>query len=658
MTAADQNRVGAIVESALGMDHAIARFGEANTLISTTSPFVLEKCRILGRRCFAIDGSLPQAKADSIGYASLRATSDITDLVDSAATSDEPPFGWALLPQLHRMLTAFLYKAHLLDHVMRECANDGRLWTVGHSEARAVRGFNVMINRFDTLFTVLGARRGIPHIGLEAPEPSGAAETGDFMRPSIWTRMVTVMNAPATSVFYRLWRGPLKGRALALVPGWNRNPIVVVHRGNEMIEEILPRLLLRGCEIRRLPRLHSTSDEVDAPPTVSLEAITARIKRRCVDAELGWSDTLQIAAMQAGERLRTALRHGPSLWRSTEVCVEELKRDARGRPLGLLTNAMASGQERLLRHALDRHGIQSFVAEHGVAPGLSPMHEALYAIDKVASLRRTLLYTPAQHRLYERSIGVAEAANCPVVGVPRLVRKIGMRPIQRVAVRAALGAKGRLAIWCTALYPNNFQFLPHYWRDTPYHEIRRRVVTDVFGKISDHVVLKLYPTYRYVDPDPLAGLMTLPPNCRVEQFTDFRNLRAAADLIVVDGPGSVMAWAWSTNVPFIYLETGMYGLDATVRQALERSAFVVDVADQDWADRFLALLRLDHRALVARFAAKSAERESFATEYALGPKGGAGRLGSAYIHASLTKREGQGVQTVALSNEPRAEPRS
>ena len=655
--ATGRERVVVVVESALGMDHAIAEFGDANTLIATTSPYVLEKCRILGRRCFAIDGSLPQDEADSIGYVSLRATRDIADLVDSTATKDDPPLGWALQPQLHRMLTALLYKAHLLDKVARECADEGALWTIGHSEARPVGGFNVMINRFDTLFTVLSTRRGIPHLELQAPEPSGAAETGDFMRPSIWTRMVTVMNAPATSAFYRLWRGPLKGRALTLVPRRNRSPIVIVHRGNEMIEEIVPRLLMRGCEIRRLPRLRSSIEKGESRSAVGLEAIVSQIERRCIDAGLGWSDSLRIAATQAGERLGTALRYGPSLWGATVACVEELKRDARGRPLGLLTNAMASGQERLLRHALDRHGIQSFVAEHGVAPGLSPMHEALYSADNVASLRRTLLYTPAQHRLYERVIGAAEAAECPVVGVPRLVRKIGLRPIQRVAVRAALGAKGRLAIWCTALYPNNFQFLPHYWRDTPYHEIRRRVVNDVFGKISDHVVLKLYPTYRYVDPDPLAGLMPLPPNCRVEQFTDFRNLRAAADLIIVDGPGSVMAWAWSTKVPFIYLETGMYGLDATVRQALERSAFVVDVAEPEWADKFLALLRLDHDALVARFATKSAEREKFATEYALGPKGSAGRRGSAFIHAALTKRTGSGAETLTLRAEPYPETR-
>lgn len=647
--------VVAVVESAMGMDHAIATFGDVDTLIATTSPFVLERCRGLGRRCFTIDSSLSQCEADTIGYAALRAARDLADFVDAAAKADEPPFGWALLYQLHRMLTAYLYKACLLDRVKRESAAEGRLWTVGRPEAQAVRGFNVMVNRFDTLFTVLGSRTGVPHLPLQAREPSGAAETGDFMRPSAWTRLVTLMNAPATSVFYRLWRGPLKGRTLALDPRRNRRPVIAVHRGNELIEEILPRLLLRGCEIRRPPRLRLTGAPVEVPEAINAAAIAARIESRCVQAGLAWSETTRIAARLAGERAVEALRYGPSLWRATEACVEELKRDARGRSAGFLSNSMGSAQERLLRHALDCHDIQSFVAEHGVAPGLSPLHDALYSIDSAAGLRRTLLYTPAQRRLLEKTIGVAEAASCPTIGAPRLVRRIGLRPVQRIAVRAALGAKGRLAIWCTGLYPNNFQFLPHYWRDTPYHDIRRRLVTEVFGRIPDQVVLKLYPTYRYVDPDPLSGLMALPPNCRVEQFTDFRNLRAAADIVIVDGPGSVMAWAWSTNVPFIFLETRMYVLDATVREALGRSAFVVDVADEDWAERLLDLLRLDHATLVARFAAKRVERENFAAQYALGPRGGAGRRGSAFIHAALIGHHGDGAEAVAMRAEPRAE---
>jgi hypothetical protein len=101
----------------------------------------------------------------------------------------------------------------------------------------------------------------------------------------------------------------------------------------------------------------------------------------------------------------------------------------------------------------------------------------------------------------------------------------------------------------------------------------------------------------------------------------------------------------------------MYVLDATVRAALDRSAFVVDVATEDWSEQLLDLLRLDHGTLVARFAAKRDERKTFAAQYTLGPKGSAGRRGSAFIHAALTGRHGAGIEAVTLGAEPRAETR-
>src|SRR3546814_8669378 len=104
-----------------------------------------------------------------------------------------------------------------------------------------------MPSRFDTSFTVLGKELGLARIDLQAPEPNGAMGSGDYMRPSLWTRLVTLMNAPATSLLFRLWRRALRGCPLRLRrPGMDQ-AVVTVHRSNELIEEILPKLLLRGC---------------------------------------------------------------------------------------------------------------------------------------------------------------------------------------------------------------------------------------------------------------------------------------------------------------------------------------------------------------------------------------------------------------------------
>src|SRR3546814_7391502 len=95
--------------------------------------------------CIPMDGSLTQAQADAVGYAALRAASDIARHIDSGTRAEDGPYGWALLYVLHRTLTTFLYKAHLLDALVRRRSAGGVVvWTVGWPEASPVRGFSLM----------------------------------------------------------------------------------------------------------------------------------------------------------------------------------------------------------------------------------------------------------------------------------------------------------------------------------------------------------------------------------------------------------------------------------------------------------------------------------------------------------------------------------
>ena len=46
-------------------------------------------------------------------------------------------------------------------------------------------------------------------------------ETGDFLKPTLWSRITTVLNAPVASTAYRVWSqalGVARGRDAAIVP--------------------------------------------------------------------------------------------------------------------------------------------------------------------------------------------------------------------------------------------------------------------------------------------------------------------------------------------------------------------------------------------------------------------------------------------------------
>ena len=65
----------------------------------------------------------------------------------------------------------------------------------------------------------------------------------------------------------------------------------------------------------------------------------------------------------------------------------------------------------------------------------------------------------------------------------------------------------RLIVYIANLYFNNYIYSPGSCSDGFYHQFKKRVVYDLLGKVKDPCLLKLYPTHRYLDPDPFADLM-------------------------------------------------------------------------------------------------------------------------------------------------------
>lgn len=606
---------------------------------AATSPYVLEFCRGRGLPFHALDGALTQDDANAIGYACLDASLAISKLIDAGRADGDAPLGMAIRPALNRALCAYLYKANLLDRLIADAQRTGAaIHCFGTAEDGAVAGFGVMPNRFSALLTVIGARLGLDHTEFLGREPTGAQQSGDFMRPSVWTRLITLLNAPIASLAYRVWRRGLRGRPIRLP--MTRGPVLLLHRSNELIEELFLPLFRAGFEVRSfaVPNLGAAGPvRSDAVSSLDVQArLIAVVTTAVYDAwhqhGLEPGAAIAEAAKVVGARVAPVLAYGNSRAPMIRDAVRQAVDGAsqNGRPVIFLSNAMTGPVDRLVRYEVERLGRRAIVAEHGVAPGLSPMHFAVGAREEPHWLGSTLLYTPAQKDLIAEVAGDSVAGSCAVVGAPNPIRRIGLRPIQRVAGRLALKARRRLIVWCTAFYPNNFQFLPHYWRDTPYHIIRRQVVDDVLGRLPDQVLLKLYPTYRYLDPDPLAGLVSLPANCQVQQFTDFRNMRAAADVVIVDGPGSIMSWAWSARVPFIFLETGMYVVSDAVREALEQAAFVIDCREPGWVEKFQAMLAMDHADLRRRFTEKTEAQQSIERRYLFGPEN-AKRSGVQYL---------------------------
>jgi hypothetical protein len=622
-----------LVESNAAAEAARARYG-ASCAWLTTSPAVYERMLAANDDVRFLDGDVAQSAADAIGYLACDLTLWLSEHIDrsiaaSGATTLRP--GRAMCGALQRTLVRFLYKGYLLDHALAKGASRENLLVVGDPVLEPMTSFALRSHRFETLFTPIAGRIGIPVLAFKTPLPNLPA-TGDVHVPTSADRFLTVMNAELSALAFKMWSTILRRRPLRFGKGGNR-PLILIDGANELIEEIFATLLWRGYDIARLPA-------VDAPvtPTPWTDVVAQPEVDRVLAKAAGANNLLAGEATRAAlglalERIYDSLAWAPAAAAKAEAVAAKVARDAAGQPVAVLSATMHTGYPLLLMQALNAAHIRTFKAEHGSAPGQSPLQTASARVASAEQFMDTLYYTGAQ--LHEAKHLFGEATPCTVVGAPRCVKKPRFYGLQRAFMRRRLGIRGRHLVWCTGLYPNNEQFLPHYWIDGPYHLARKSTIEDALGGLPDRVTIKLHPAARYVDGDPLFGGMKLPGNCVTIPDQDFRYLRATADVVIVDGPGSVLSWAMGLRVPIIFIEFGMYCLNEAAEAAFRSGMLYVDARKDGWQRELRGLLQLPHSALVARYAALEAARPQLLEEYVFGPEGSSARRSVDYIAQRL-----------------------
>lgn len=622
-----------VVESAAALAFARARYPGARW--ATMSPYVTETLRREGIEPLVIDTLVSTAEADAVGRAAIDAAKCAAAAID---TSIEWPHGvrpgTALLFDLHRTVTALGYKALLLQRLRGHTGAEVPLRIVGNPALSPVEGLGTQPGRFDTLFAAFADAVGAETIAFATPAPRGAQANGDFAQTAWWTRAVTVLNAPGATLFNRLLRRTARSAPRRFLPG-GADLVAGVFSSNELVEETVLALAKAGARLMALPKFPS-GRPAQAPVTNAAEIaerVAQAVRLVLADAQLDGAAIGRVAEI-VGVRSAEALGRVAALAAEAEAYCTRLAAIAAGRSFAMLANTMSAPALQVLGQRMKARGLRFYVFEHGTGPGLDDNHDALYGAGLAPFVDGAVYYNDHQRGFAERARGGARGRGI-VAGAPTMARRIGARALQRRLARRAVAPRAKRVVgWLTGLYPNNMPFLPHYYRDGSYHELRRRMVNEVLGRIGGDVVLKLYPTMRHADPDPFAGLMTLPPNCRTAWLVDFRNLRAAFDVIVIDEPGSALAWCWGAGAPIVILDTEMH-LNASSAATLREAVFYVDTAAPGWENELAALLALPHAELLRRWDAMAERRRAVSEHMVLGPDGAPGRRAAEGILADM-----------------------
>jgi hypothetical protein len=225
-----------------------------------------------------------------------------------------------------------------------------------------------------------------------------------------------------------------------------------------------------------------------------------------------------------------------------------------------------------------------------------------------------------------------------VAGAPLANRKIKYLALQKILIQRylKLNKRKRVIIFVNVLNRNNMLTPPLFTPDLEYYRITKNILSKIFSKINDQCILKLYPSNRYLDPDPFANLVKTSKNIKVIQYFDFSLLRPVADVVILCSAESTFGWVFSIKKPIIFIEVASAPIHKNISELFKKSLFVIDASRDQWHDEVLELLRLPPKELLRLWSDKKKYLDELET-CIFGPKGVAGKVVANYIANSEQK---------------------
>ncbi|MEW6664754.1 MAG: hypothetical protein AB1512_05975 [Thermodesulfobacteriota bacterium] len=563
----------------------------------------------------------------------------LSEAADEVMKAHLPPgirIRMALYSSMQRMFFVLAYKALLLGNWVRR-KTDHEQVIVGYPELTEVRSFGLNIGRFDNLFLglALEARDSLPssvRLIAHAYRTDGERQLSDMghVGRSLRERGFLALNLPSSVVLSKL-----SSKGFRLRTGDRRqggNPLdVVVIRECELIDETVAYLRKRGCRVGYdrlgwMRNMHLERGRIDRGKSDFTEWFLkvgrSLFERRGVPYECFQDAALRILVGRVYDALEFA---GPL----TEKIMDVVGR--KGERTVFLTNGLTLPTERLFYQCCRVLGKVVFGFEHGVTAGLSQLSAVQCAHAGIRESDRMVCFSDSSARQYVKD-GDSNGHRA-VVGAPALLRRLRFKRFQRLLSRLVYGMRirGRIILYATLVSQNNTVYGPFGQNDHFYFEITKKVIFDILARTRDLCIIKLYPSYRYIDPDPFGTIVEFPPNVKALQFVELRYLRSLYDVVICDSPQSTLGWVWSSGVPLIFLDLPSNPLLPEIAGAFDNAIFRVDCSKEGWEDEVRKLLSLPHWKLVEEWRQKEPIRKRIEREVLFGPPGISGQKAAEYV---------------------------
>jgi len=557
-----------VIESLAAYEAVRARDPKGDRKWWTTSTAVIDELTYRGESCCSMESNVSFHESDLLATACYSFANSIQDWLNvSCSWRGYADIGLAVAAQVNRCFFVTLYKALLLERIVVK-AEESReqIESIGDPNAVAQVALSMVYGRFDTIFALLAKTASlnnlavVPHV-LSVEELSNRHRAIVDRKMGASEKLLSIVSNTPGSFLFKCWKRIRKNR-WKLLQQVRLFPIVkrrfYINGGNELIDEIFIELLLKGGSVSMLPQLPRVEGSPAVQDSVPDEAaIVSAFRLRAIDALC--STGLQVSpVMNAGihiacERFITLLRRIYFSFDKLTVGYQKVS-DQIGKDAWVLSHGLSSVEEKLFYNHCQVHGVTVVAFEHGVGLGLSKWAD-------VAGCYFAMRH--ADFGVYNSKIAVEEIATVAPnqrrisAGLPRTMMGLGLSSLRRSIARKWLKIEADAhVVMCVAeLEKNNYMYGPSVDNDLQYFNKTVGLVTTLCESFpNSQVVLKLYPTERYLDSQNFSGLSERYGNLMVVKDVDFRFIGLAADLILTSSTQSTLGWVVGSGIPCLFAE--------------------------------------------------------------------------------------------------------
>jgi len=613
----------------------------------THTPWLLEKLPMMKQQVVSLESFVSQKEINELGVFCIHLSLDLADLLvkcigDHSLT---PHVKVSFLYYLRRTLFPLIYKSVILNRWIGYVSEQGTKNVIIGVKKRLHNKKKVDFDRFDNLYAQIGKCIDLSSDFDVVEIESGIDDKDTRLRMmrvgrSGREKLLSLVNANLPILVHRFWKRLLHSRKIKL-PFTKKNGIsILIIDECELLEETFLFLLLGGGSVSKLKGLNDEGWEkqCDIQRELSYDRL-ADLFYCCLNRYSNVKDWIKARMLNA----LAILFHPMLIQKMNQVLnvvswlegnsaeMKMVKELARERSLCVVTSGISHVDRMVICGFLREMGVPVFTFEHGLTYGLSMMTEYWGDRDSMCVGSGRISYTPIAEKFHQKCCnGVGKGV---VSGMPKINERVRWKFIQKAIGNRILKFpdKRRTVVYIANLYFNNFIYSPGCCSDTWYHQFKRKVVFEILGESDYNCIIKLYPTFRYRDPDPFGRLITLPSNVKAVQFIEFRYLRAIGDIMICDSPQSTLGWVWSARVPVIYLDLPSNPLLPHVAKAFDDAIFRIDCSKLDWVEKARYLLTLPYGKLLSKWKEKETMRERVEKEYIIGPPGNAGMRAAKFI---------------------------